>query len=164
MARTAIYAGSFDPVTLGHLDVIKRGARLFDRLVVAVGNNPGKRYLFELEERQRFVREAVGDSCPNVEVHAFRGLLVDAAARLDADVVLRGLRALSDFDIEFRNGLANRSLTGIETFFLLADPALIYVSSSIVREIALHGGDTSHLVPSVVVEPLRRVYAEGAAR
>lgn len=164
MARSAIYAGSFDPVTLGHLDVIKRGARLFDRLVVAVGNNPGKSYLFDLDQRQVFVREALGDSCPNVEVHAFRGLLVDEARRLDAEVVLRGLRALSDFDIEFRNGLANRSLTGIETLFLLADPALIYVSSSIVREIAMHGGDTSHLVPPTVVGPLREVFRKGTVR
>lgn len=159
MARTAIYAGSFDPVTLGHLDVIQRGATLFDRLVVAVGNNPGKRYLFPLEQRQQFVRDALGGGLDNVEVHAFRGLLVEESQRLGADVVLRGLRALSDFDVEFRNGLANRALSGIETFFLLADPAPIYVSSSIVREIAMHGGDVSGFVPPNVIEPLLGAYA-----
>jgi pantetheine-phosphate adenylyltransferase len=161
MARTAIYAGSFDPVTNGHIDIIRRGAALFDRLVVAIGNNPSKNYLLDLEERKALVRE----TCPglqNVEIVAFRGLLVDAARGHGADVVLRGLRALSDFDLEFRNGLANRALSGIETFFLLADPALIYVSSSIVREIASHGGDVSGFVPARVGEALRRVHAMGA--
>ncbi len=154
MARTAIYAGSFDPVTNGHLDIIRRGAQLFDRLVVAVGNNPAKRYLLDLELRLDLVRSsAVG--LPNVEIVAFRGLLVDAARRHDADVVLRGLRALSDFDLEFRNGLANRALSGIETFFLLADPGMIYISSSIVREIASHGGDVSGFVPDHVAAALR---------
>lgn len=151
MPRTAIYAGSFDPVTVGHVDIIRRGAKLFDRLVVAVGNNPAKRYLFSLEDRQRFVSEACAD-CTNVDVIGFRGLLVDTAADVGAEVVLRGLRALSDFDLEFRNGLANRSLSGIETFFLLSDPANIFVSSSLVREIAQHGGDVGRFVPPVVLE------------
>lgn len=156
MGRCAIYAGSFDPATNGHVDVIRRGAQLFDRLVVAVGNNPTKRYLFPLEERQRMVREAVPE-LPNVEVVAFRGLLVDAARGVGADVVLRGLRALSDFDLEFRNGLANRALSGIETLFLLADPAQIYVSSSLVREIASHGGDVSGFVPPGVLDAVRKL-------
>lgn len=158
MARTAIYAGSFDPVTHGHLDIIRRGAVLFDRLVVAVGNNPAKRYLLDLEQRVALVREACPDLA-NVEIVPFRGLLVDVAAQHRADVVLRGLRALSDFDLEFRNGLANRALSGIETFFLLADPAMIYISSSIVREIASHGGDVSGFVPPSVAAALRRAYA-----
>lgn len=161
MARSAIYAGSFDPVTNGHIDIIRRGAALFDRLVVAIGNNPSKRYLLDLEERKALVRETCPD-LDNVEIVAFRGLLVDAARNHRADVVLRGLRALSDFDLEFRNGLANRALSGIETFFLLADPALIYVSSSIVREIASHGGDVSGFVPARVGETLRRVHASGS--
>lgn len=157
MARTAIYAGSFDPVTNGHVDIITRGARLFDRLVVAVGNNPTKKYLFDLETRTQMIAEACTE-VPNLEVVPFRGLLVDAARKHDADVVLRGLRALSDFDLEFRNGLANRALSGIETFFLLADPSLIYVSSSLVREIAMYGGDVSGFVPGPVAEAVRRLY------
>jgi pantetheine-phosphate adenylyltransferase len=157
MARTAIYAGSFDPVTIGHVDVIRRGARLFDRLVVAVGNNPEKRYLFDNDERKRLISEAIG-RCDNVEVITFRGLLVDTARQVGADVVLRGLRALSDFDLEFRNGLANRALSGVETFFLLSDPAYIYVSSSLVREIAQHGGDVAAFAPPGVVAALARVY------
>lgn len=154
MARTAIYAGSFDPVTNGHVDVIRRGAALFDRLVVAVGNNPAKRYLFPLEARLELVRRCVPE-LPNVEVEAFTGLLVDAARACQAEVVLRGLRALSDFDLEFRNGLANRELSGIETLFLLSDPSQIFVSSSLVREIAGHGGDVSRFVPPFVDEALR---------
>lgn len=158
MPLTAIYAGSFDPPTNGHADIIRRGAALFDRLVVAVGNNPGKKYLFDLDERLELVRQTCA-GIDNVEVIAFRGLLVDVAAETGAQVVLRGLRALSDFDMEFRNGLANRSLTGIETFFLLADPDHIFVSSSIVREIAMHQGPVEHLVPAHVVPALRRAYA-----
>lgn len=156
MARTAIYAGSFDPVTNGHVDIIRRGAKLFDRLVVAVGNNPGKRYLFDLEERKALIERACAGT-PNVEVTAFRGLLVDKAREVGADVVLRGLRALSDFDLEFRNGLANRALSGVETFFLLADPSMIFVSSSIVREITQFGGDVSGFVPPGVARALERV-------
>ena len=133
MSRTAIYAGSFDPATVGHCDIVRRGAALFDRLVVAVGNNPAKGYWFPLAQRQALVEEAVGD-LPNVEVVAFSGLLVDTAAQVGADVILRGLRALSDFEPEFRYGLANRDLAGIETLFLIADPDHIFVSSSIVKE------------------------------
>jgi pantetheine-phosphate adenylyltransferase len=157
MARTAIYAGSFDPVTNGHVDIIRRGARLFDRLIVAVGNNPTKRYLFDHEERRALIEEAI-TGCPNVEVVPFRGLLVTKAAEVGADVVLRGLRALSDFDLEFRNGLANRALSGVETFFLLSDPGFIYVSSSLVREIAQVGGDVGDFVPPGVVTALGRVF------
>ncbi|MEQ1502032.1 MAG: pantetheine-phosphate adenylyltransferase [Myxococcota bacterium] len=152
--RRAIYAGSFDPVTNGHVDVIRRGAVLFDELVVAVGHNPAKRYRFELDQRVGLVKRAVDR--PNVTVVPFDGLLVDAAAAHGAQVILRGLRALSDFDLEFRNGLANRDLTGIETLFLLTDPANIFVSSSLVKEIASNGGDVSRYVPPEVVPLLRR--------
>ena len=161
----AIYPGSFDPPTFGHLDVIRRGAVLFDRLIVAIGNNPAKRYLFEIEERETLVREALSDliveptgsELPRLEVVPFTGLLVHAAAELDATVILRGLRALSDFDLEFRNGLANRDLAGIETIFLLTEPRNIFVSSSLVKEIALAGGDVSRYVPDSVVAALERV-------
>lgn len=147
--RTAIYAGSFDPITNGHLDVIRRGAALYDRLVVAVGRNPAKRYWFDLEERVSLAR-AVTSDLPQVEIVSFRSLLVDAAKAHDATVILRGLRALSDFDSEFRYGLANRDLSGLETLFMLTDPEHIFVSSSLVREIASNGGDVSRYVPAPV--------------
>ena len=153
--RTAIYAGSFDPPTLGHADIIRRGAALFDRLVVAVGNNPAKRYRFDRAERTGLV-QASCDGFAHVEVVAFDGLLVDTAAAVGAQVILRGLRPLGDFDLEFRNGLANRDLTGIETVFLLASPDQVYVSSSLVKEIASHGGDVSRYVSKDVLDALRR--------
>lgn len=149
-ARIAIYPGSFDPVTVGHLDLIRRGAGLYDELLVAVGNNPEKRnYWFDIEERVALVQEACAD-LSNVRVAHFSGLMVDAAREWHAEVVLRGLRALSDFDAEFRNGLANRDLSGIETVFLLTDPGNIFISSSLVKEIAQNGGDVSGYVPGCV--------------
>jgi pantetheine-phosphate adenylyltransferase len=152
--RTAIYAGSFDPLTVGHLDVIRRGARLFDRLLVAVGVNPGKQAWFDVETRVAHARESTAD-LGNVEVVAFEGLLVHAARHHGADVILRGLRALSDFDSEFRYGLANRDLSGLETLFMLTDPAHLFVSSSLVKEIADNGGDVSAYVPAVVFAAMR---------
>ena len=146
----AIYAGSFDPVTVGHLDVVRRGAALFQELVVAVGMNPAKRYTFDLDQRMELVAKVTGD-LPNVRVVAFRGLLIDAARKEGATVILRGLRALSDFDNEFRNGLANRDMSGLETLFMLTDPEHLFVSSSIVKEIAFNGGDVSRYVPPEVV-------------
>jgi len=152
--RTAIYAGSFDPLTVGHLDVICRGARLFDRLVVAVGLNPAKRYWFELDQRVELVRK-VTDELPNVEVVSFDALLVDAAKAHGAQVILRGLRALADFDSEFRYGLANRDLSGLETLFILSDPEYVFVSSSLVKEIWVNGGDVSRYVPQAVLEAIQ---------
>ena len=154
MGRTAIYAGSFDPVTEGHLDIIRRGAALYDELVVAVGNNPAKKYLFDLDARERFLRDATA-SVKNISVTSFEGLLVHTAKRSGADVILRGLRALSDFDLEFRNGLANRDLSGIETVFLISAPERIFVSSSLVKEIAMHGGDVSRYVPAAVMDAMK---------
>lgn len=152
MVRRALYAGSFDPVTFGHLDVIGRGALLFHELLVAVGNNPAKRYLFPLEQRVALVRAAV--TAANVRVVAFEGLLVDAARVHGADVLLRGVRAMGDFELELRNGLANRDLSGLETLFLPTGPEWVYVSSSLVREIAGNGGDVSRYVPGAVLEAL----------
>lgn len=151
--RRAIYAGSFDPPTNGHLDVIERGARLFDELLVAVGNNPAKRTWFDAETRARLVADSV--RAPNVRVVVFDGLLVDAARAHGAQVLLRGLRALADFDLEFRNGLANRDLSGVETLFLLSDPAHVFLSSSLVKEIVGAGGDVSRYVPAAVLDALR---------
>ena len=152
-ARSAIYAGSFDPFTLGHVDVVRRGAALFDEVVVAVGNNPAKQYFFDLSERQRMVEVCCAD-VDNVRVVSFEGLLVDAARNQGCSVILRGLRALSDFDLEFRNGLANRDMSGIETLFLLTEPGKIFLSSSLVKEIATNGGDVSRYVPQMVLEAI----------
>jgi pantetheine-phosphate adenylyltransferase len=153
MARKAIYAGSFDPVTLGHVDVITRGAGLFDELIVAVGNNPAKNYMFDLDARQSMLARSC-THLTNVRVMAFSGLLVDTAKAEGAALILRGLRALSDFDLEFRNGLANRDMSGIETVFLISDPNYIFVSSSLVKEIALNGGNVERYVPDFVVDAL----------
>lgn len=149
MQRTALYAGSFDPVTLGHIDLIERATALFDRIVVAIGHNIAKKTWFSVQERERLMRASCAH-LPTVQVVVFEGLLVEAAAKHKAQVLLRGLRALSDFDLEFRNGLANRDLAGFETLFLLTNPKHIFVSSSICREIASHGGDISRYVPQVV--------------
>ncbi len=152
--RSAIYAGSFDPFTLGHLNLIRRGAVLFDELIVAVGNNPAKKYLFSAEERRDLLQQACAD-IPNARFVFFDGLLVDTARELGAQVILRGLRAISDFEPELRNGLANRDIGGIETLFLLSDAEYIYVSSSLVKEIAMHGGDVSRYVPPLVADALQ---------
>jgi pantetheine-phosphate adenylyltransferase len=159
-SRIAVYAGSFDPVTVGHVDVIRRGAALFDRLVVAVGNNPAKKYLFNLDERTSLIQDAVRD-VGNIEVVSFDGLLVDTARSVGATVILRGLRALSDFELEFRNGLANRDLSGVETLFLLSSPNHVYVSSSLVKEIAAHGGDVRRYVPTAVADALAERLGRG---
>lgn len=153
-SRTAIYAGSFDPLTLGHLDVIRRGAALYDELVVAVGMNPAKRYWFDPDERVDMVRKATAE-LSSVRVVSFEGLLVDAARAHGAQVILRGLRALADFEPEFRYGLANRDLADIETLFILSDPEFVFVSSSLVKEIHVNGGDVSRYVPEGVLDALR---------
>jgi pantetheine-phosphate adenylyltransferase len=158
--RVAIYAGSFDPPTLGHVDVIRRGALLFDELIVAVGDNPAKRYWFDTDRRCSLLKESCGD-VDNVRVMAFSGLLVHAARDTGASVILRGLRALSDFDLEFRNGLANRDLAGIETLFLLTEPNFIFVSSSLVKEIAQNGGDVSRYVPPPVFDAIAERLGKG---
>lgn len=156
--RTAVYAGSFDPLTNGHLDLIHRGARLFDTLHVAVGNNPRKRYLFTVDERSRMLQEAV-TSFDHVHVAAFSGLLVDFCLEVDAHVILRGLRAVADFEYEFQMGLANRTLErDIETVFLLAAPDTVFVSSSIVKEIASGGRPVDPYVPTHVARALDEKY------
>lgn len=153
MAKVAVYAGSFDPITLGHVDVIARGSALFEAVVVAVGNNPAKRYRFELDRRCALIREACAE-LPNVRVEPFTGLLVDAVRRMEGAVILRGLRASADFDAELPYGLANRELSGVETLFLVASPSLMHVSSSLVKEVHDNGGDVSRMVPSVVLRAL----------
>lgn len=155
MSTKAVYAGSFDPFTLGHLDVIRRASKLFDPLVVAIGNNPAKRYWFDLEQRESMLKEAC-EGIDSVSVVCFSGLLIHTCEEQGANVIVRGLRALSDFDFEFRNGLANRDMTGIETLFLLSDPKHIFVSSSLVKEIAQNGGDVGRYVPKNVLETIAK--------
>ncbi len=152
--KIAVYAGSFDPVTHGHLDVIRRGARLFDEIIVAVGHNVRKSRLIPLEERLS-VLERCTASLSNVRVSSFDGLLVHYCQRVGATAILRGLRAVTDFEFEFQIGLANRDMEpGLETIFLLADPNNIFISSSLIKEIAINGGDVSRYLPLAAHESL----------
>ena len=148
--RTAIYPGSFDPITNGHLDVIERASRLFDHLVIAVANNSEKRPLFSTDERVRLIAESVA-GLPNVEVTSFRGLLVDFAGHCGAMAVVRGLRAVTDFEYEFQMALMNRTLRDdLETVFLAAREEYTYLSSRIIKEVARLGGQVGRMVPPAV--------------
>lgn len=150
----AVCPGSFDPVTSGHIDVIERAARVFGEVIVAVAPNPGKRTLFTVSERVDMLRESVGHLA-NVRVDAFDGLLVDYVRSQGASVIVKGLRAVSDFEIEFQMALMNRNLApGIETVFMMTGAEYSYLSSSIVKEIAAMGGSISGLVPDVVESKL----------
>ena len=154
--QTAICPGSFDPITLGHLDVIRRAATMFERVVVCVVANSNKRSFFTLEERQEQVRRVTA-AFPNVEVDTWGGLLVDYAAQFQHPVVVRGLRAVSDFEYEFMMALTNKKLNPVvETVFLAADERYTYLSSSTVREIAGYGGDVSRFVPEEILVELER--------
>ena len=156
MKRTAIYPGSFDPLTNGHLDVIQRAARLFDRVVVAVASNESKHPLFTKDERVALVKKAV-TRLPNVEVDAFDGLLVEYVAAKQAQVIVRGLRAVSDFEFEFQLALMNRKLDeNIETIFMMPKDTYTFLSSRIVKEIARLGGDVNLFVPPNVQVALRK--------
>jgi len=154
MKHTAIYPGTFDPVTLGHLDVIRRAAKVFDRLIVAVARVSSKNTWFSIEERARLVRAAV-KGIDGVEVDTFDGLLMNYVRRKQVHVVVRGLRAFTDFEYEFQMALTNRKIApDIETVFLMTSEAHSYVSSTVVREVSELGGDTSELVPAVVQKAL----------
>jgi pantetheine-phosphate adenylyltransferase len=152
---TAIYPGSFDPVTNGHLDLIERASKLFDRLIVALLTNPEKDPLFSLEERVEMLREVVAH-LTNVEVEAFDGLLVDYARRRGGRVLLRGIRAVSDYEYELQMALMNRTLApDMETVFMLPSETYSYLSSRLVKEVARLGGSIQHLVPAAVHERIR---------
>ena len=154
MPRVAIYAGSFDPLTNGHVAIIQRGLNLFTRIIVSVANNPEKTPLFTVEERKGFIRDAVGED-PRVEVDSFDGLLVEYARRRGVHTVLRGLRAVSDFDYEFQLANMNRKLLPeFESVFVMTGEDYFYVSSRLVREVATFGGDVSGLVPPHVARAL----------
>jgi len=151
----AIYPGSFDPVTNGHLDLIARGARIFDRLIVAVLQNLDKSPVFSAQERADMLRE-VTKEWPNVEVDLFDGLLVDYVRRRNAQVILRGIRAISDYEYEFQMALMNRRLEpNVETVFMMPAEKYSYLSSRIVREVVQLGGSIEGLVPPLVVERLK---------
>ncbi|MFZ5562659.1 MAG: pantetheine-phosphate adenylyltransferase [Thermodesulfobacteriota bacterium] len=150
----AIYPGSFDPVTNGHIDIIQRGRLLFDKIIVAILLNPGKKSLFSVEERMAMLTESVKD-IDGVEVDSFGGLLIDYAERKNAKAILRGMRAVSDFEYEFQLALMNRRLNrDIQTVFLMTGLRWIYTSSSIIKEAAQFGGDISGMVPPVVEKKL----------
>lgn len=155
MIRIAICPGSFDPITNGHLDVIQRAARLFDRVIVAVAASEPKGPLFALPERLELVRRAVAH-VPNVEAEGFQGLLVDYARQKGAHAVVRGLRAVSDFEFEFQLALMNRKLNEqIETLFMMPRESYTFLSSRLVKEIATLGGDVTDFVPPPVLDALR---------
>lgn len=157
--RRAIYPGSFDPVTNGHLDVIGRARKLFDEIVVAVAHNDEKQPLFSLEERLGLLREAL-EKIDNVRVAQFDGLLVEFAIAQKANAVIRGLRAVSDFEFEFQMALMNRKLAdGVETIFLMPKEEYTYLSSRLVKEIARLGGDVSGFVPPSVAQALVRKFS-----
>jgi pantetheine-phosphate adenylyltransferase len=155
MPTLAVYPGSFDPLTNGHVDIIARGARLFDRIIVAIAINAEKAPLFTMEERVEIARAVFKDQ-PTVEVEAFDGLLVDYVARRRADVIVRGLRAVSDFEFEFQMALMNRRLNGkIETVFMMPAEQYSYISSRLIKEVFALGGQVHGLVPDMVEARLR---------
>ncbi|MBV9497027.1 MAG: pantetheine-phosphate adenylyltransferase [Acidobacteria bacterium] len=153
--RIAVYPGSFDPLTNGHLDLIRRATRLFDRVFISVLENEGKSPLFTVAERVELIARCTAD-VPGVEVHSFSGLLVDFMQRMRATVVIRGIRAVSDYEYELQMALMNRELhPGMETIFMLPAVEYTYVSSRVVKEVFRLGGDVARLVPPLVLESLK---------
>lgn len=156
--RVAIYPGSFDPVTNGHLDIVSRGLKLFDKIIVAILHNPAKKSLFSVQERTDMLTESLQDFS-NVEVDTFDGLLVDYAEKRKAQAILRGMRAVSDFEYEFQLALMNRRLNReVQTVFLMTGLQWIFTSSSIIKEAARFGGNINGMVPSVVTQKLKEKY------
>ena len=148
--RRAIFPGSFDPITNGHYDIIKRGVSLFDEVIVAIGINAEKKYMFSLEERKKFIEETFKDE-PKVKVITYKGLTIDLCKKENAEFILRGLRNPADFEFEKAIAHTNRSLSRIETVFLLTAARTSYISSSIVRDVLRNGGDITKLVPEAVM-------------
>jgi pantetheine-phosphate adenylyltransferase len=159
---TAIYPGTYDPVTNGHVDVIRRAAGIFDRVVVGVVGNPHhKEPMFSVDERVEFLNEAL-EGIGNVEVDVFKELVVEFARKWDAKVIVKGLRVISDFEWEFQMNQLNRTLAPeIETVYVMASPEVSFVSSSGIKEIASYGGDVSGLVPQAVADRLKQMYGNG---
>ena len=158
MQRIAIYPGSFDPVTNGHIDIAQRGLRLFDKIIVAILSNPVKDFLFTVEERIEML-ESIFEEYPNIEVETFDGLLVDYAAKKKSTAILRGMRAVSDFEYEFQLALMNRKLNReVQSVFLMTSLRWIFTSSSIIKEAAQFGGDIKGMVPPIVNEKLKKKF------
>jgi pantetheine-phosphate adenylyltransferase len=156
--KTAIYPGFFDPITNGHLSIVSRALKIFDRLIIAILKNPQKNPLFTVDERIYMINQTLKSEA-NVEVDTFDGLLVDYAVKKDSNVVIRGLRALSDFEYEFQMALMNRKLNrNIQSIFLMTDYKWFYTSSTIIKEAASFGGDISGLVPKVVNQKLKEKF------
>lgn len=157
--RHCIYPGTFDPITYGHLDVLSRAAKLFDRITVAIAINAGKSPQFSADERRAMVEASTKD-LPNVSVTVFDGLLVEFATAQKAQAIIRGLRALSDFEFEFNMALMNRHLKpDLETLFVMPNEQFSYTSSTLVKQVARYGGDISHFVPPIVAAALKRANA-----
>lgn len=156
----AIYPGTFDPITFGHIDIIKRGLNLFDHIIVTIAINPGKSPLFSLEERMSMIRGAFPDEEQRIEVDSVTGLLVEYAVNRGAQAIIRGLRAVSDFDYEFQLALMNRKLEReVDTIFLMPGLRWIFISSSIIRDAARHGGNVAGLVPDHVERMLKEKFS-----
>jgi pantetheine-phosphate adenylyltransferase len=156
--ETAVYPGSFDPITNGHLSIVKRALKIFDKVIIAILRNPQKAPLFSLEERIDMIKEVLRNE-PNIEVDTFDGLLVDYVVQKDARVVLRGLRALSDFEYEFQMALMNRKLNrDVQSIFLMTDYKWFYTSSTIIKEAASFDGDIAGLVPAIVNRKLKEKF------
>lgn len=155
--KTAVCPGSFDPVTLGHLDIISRASKIFDRIIVAVPVNPDKRYSFSVEERLRMLRRVCEDAgLLNVECDRVEGLLADYAREREAAVIIKGLRALTDFEYEFQQALTNKKLNpSLETMFLSTSAEHMFLSSSMVKQVAGFGGDISHFVPGCILDDIK---------
>lgn len=160
--RRAIYPGTFDPITNGHLDVLARAADIFDEVIVAIATGSGKSPLFSENERKNLVTEALREAMPertNITVDVFTGLLVEYANKMDAKTIVRGLRVLSDFEYEFQMALMNRKLQDVTTIFLMPHERYTYLNSSIVRELAKHKSDVSSFVPKCVAEGLQKKFS-----
>ncbi len=156
--RIAIYPGTFDPLTNGHLSILNRALKIFDKLIIAILINPKKTPLFSLEERKAMIEEILKDR-PNVEIDSFEGLLVDYAVKKGSNVIIRGLRALSDFEFEFQLALMNRKLNrDVQSIFLMTDYKWFYISSTIIKEAASLGGKIDGLVPPIVCKKLKEKY------
>jgi pantetheine-phosphate adenylyltransferase len=163
--RIAVYPGTFDPVTNGHIDILERSLMLFDRVIVALATNPRKQPLFSAEERVSFIRDAVGDRDSKLDFDSFEGLLVDYCRRVGARFIVRGLRALADFEYEFQFAHMNRRLApGLDTVFFMTDERNHYVSSSLVKEVASFGGDITGLVPPQVATALAAKFSTSDPR
>jgi len=159
--KIAVYPGTFDPITNGHCDLVWRGLKLFDSIIVAIAKNGSKDPLFTVEERVEMLRKTF-EGVPNVEVDSFDGLLVDYVVYRGADTILRGLRAVSDFEYEFQMGLMNRKLNkNVQTVFLMTGLRWIFISSSIIKEAARFGGNTQSMVPGIVHEKLKERFGKG---